>query len=132
MATITFDTAQSRLISAKSPSASSSLTLRFPKRLRYSYLKAFSVLPSSMSFSSLFASKLIKNKTLSKIQRYLLHVATEKNKIFTKFIDNNLLPYDYMPIRDQKIRSLFDNKYPKYSVKMYQLFYKQYVKEKKC
>ena len=105
-------------------------TITFPKRLRYSYLKAFSVLPSSMYFSSLFASKLIKNKTLSKIQRYLLQVATEKNKIFTKFIDNNLLPYDYMPIRDQKIRSLFDNKYPKYSVKMYQLFYKKYVKEK--
>ena len=46
------------------------------------------------------------------------------------FIDNNLLSYDYMQIRDQQIRSLFDNKYPKYSVQMYQLFYKRYMKEK--
>ncbi len=45
MTTITFDTAQSRLISAKSPSASSSLTLRFPKRLPYPTVEGYSIRP---------------------------------------------------------------------------------------
>ena len=98
--------------------------------IRYAYLKSLPILPQNMSFSSLFTPKVIKNKTLSKIQRYLLSIAAEKNKIFAMFIDNNLLSYDYMQIRDQQIRSLFDNKYPKYSVQMYQLFYKRYMKEK--
>ena len=98
--------------------------------MRYAYLKAFPILPSIRSFSSLFAPKLIKNKTLSEIQKYLLAVAAEKNKIFAKFMDNNLLSYDYMQIRDQQIRNLFNNKYPKYSIQMYQLFYKKYLKEK--
>jgi len=98
--------------------------------MRYAYLKAFPILPSNMSFSSLFAPRVIKNKTLSKIQKYLLNVAAEKNKIFARFIDNNLLSYDYIQIRDQQIRALFDNKYPKYSIQMYQLFYKKYVKDK--
>lgn len=100
--------------------------------MRYAYLKAFPILPSNMSFSSLFAKKSIKNKTLSNIQKYLWNVAAEKNKIFARFIDSRLLAYDYMQIRDQQIRALFDNKYPKYSAQMYQLFYKKYMKEKKC
>jgi len=92
-----------------------------------SYQKAFQYLDSKQLFVELLTSNKKVNKHLEKIRNFMFHVSIEKNNIFKKFIDNNLLSYDYMQERDAVIRVMFDNKYPKYSETMYKLFYQKYI-----
>ena len=80
-------------------------------------------------FPSLLAQEKVRNQKLAKVQKYLYSVMTEKNEIFKKFIEKKLLSYDFMQIRDKQIREKFQEKYTKYSPKMYQLFYDRYIKE---
>ena len=63
------------------------------------------------------------------MQKYLHCVIARKNEIFKKFMENGLLSYDFMQIRDTQIREKFQGKYPKYSPKMYQLFYEKYIED---
>lgn len=104
------------------------LDLLFPTgvSIKSAYLKALPIL-NKLPFSVLLKNEPIKNKTLQNIQKYLLCVADEKNKIFAKFLRNELLEYDYIQQRDKEINKIFKNKYPKYSKKMYELFYKKYM-----
>ena len=93
--------------------------------IKHAYLEAFFL----MSFSSLLSQEKVKKKKLEKVQKYLHCVIARKNEIFKKFMENGLLSYDFMQIRDTQIREKFQGKYPKYSPKMYQLFYEKYIED---